>query len=52
MIFDEPIKVNKKSDNEFTISIATSDSTLIVKTLSKKSLEQLYIDLEEVLEEK
>ena len=51
MIYDVPIKIIKKGDKEYTISVKVSDNTLIVKTCSQSQLEQLSIEIEKLLKE-
>jgi len=50
-VYDKPIDVRKQEDGTFTVSVAISDSVIVVKTVSLASMQQLYITLENVLKE-
>jgi hypothetical protein len=51
MVYDKPIKITKKTENEFSVSIVLADNTIISKILSKNQLQQMYVDIEELLKE-
>lgn len=48
--FDQKIKISKQSD-EYAISVAVSDNTVIVKTVTKNELQQLLSDLHLLLKD-
>jgi len=48
-VYDKPIVVKKKEDGSYIISVAVSDSCVAVKTLNRKDIELLWIELEKLL---
>ncbi len=50
-VFDKLIDVKKKDDGSFTVSVATSDKSLVIVVGSRKDLEQHFIELEKLLKE-
>lgn len=48
-VFDDPVQIRKKEDGSYTISVALSDSMVVVKVLSRNELEKLGIDIEKIL---
>ena len=50
-VFDKPIIVKKKENGDILLFIAINDETLITKSIKRKTLEQLNIDIEEILDE-
>lgn len=48
-IYDEKVKVSKKEDGSFTISIAINDSSVYTKKIDRASAELLHIQLENLL---
>lgn len=51
MIFEKKIKVNKQSDGTFTVSIMLSNDAVVVRTLTKNELQQLYVEIEQLLKD-
>ena len=48
IVFDKAFKV-KKEGNDFILSLLVNEDTTIVKSLKKRDVERLYLDLENLL---
>ena len=49
-VYDKKVNI-KKGEGEFTISVAVSDDSLVVKKMSKKELKLLALDIKKALED-
>lgn len=49
-VYKDPVQVKPK-DSGYTISIAVSDSILVIKTLTKRDLLKLKFDIEQLINE-
>jgi len=49
-VFSEKVKV-KKSDGNYTLSVAVTDKTIIITELTDKEMRMLRRDIEKILKE-
>lgn len=49
-VFSKAIVVKKKEDGTFTVSVALTDKTVVVQSLSRKDALTLKVELEKLLD--
>ncbi|MBD3268465.1 hypothetical protein GF373_17495 [bacterium] len=50
-VFDKIVVLSKNENGEFTISLAISDQSIVIRSISERDLRLLRVDLDKILEE-
>ncbi len=50
-VFTDAVQFRKKEEGSYTISVAVSDTSLVIKTLTKRDLVKILADVQKLLEE-
>jgi UDP-N-acetylglucosamine enolpyruvyl transferase len=51
MVYTKTIDIKKKENGSYTISVAISDNSLIIKTVNKQDLQNLLFQIESLINE-